>query len=342
MKSIRTYGRRLTVLALALCLLMLSVPAFAVSAASGNTDTLLALFSYSGGTASTDVATGDKTTGYPASLGEATVFASVNGSDGRKLEWTADLYVNGADAAVQPAMTGGSKNPWGSGAYIEVKLSTVGYTDITFSAKLGATKKGPRDYQLQYSTDGVNYVDVTGATYAITTNKTMLQAFDAVALPAAAAGQATLYIRMAVASDTLVNGSTGLAGSTGGETAVNDIVITGVGAAKFHAQGDADMDGKLSTTDARLMLQSAVGNTTFTDAQAAFADYDENGSVTTSDIRSLMHVLTGASSPVYSVTANGGITGGETGGDDPEPPVTAGGTSPILRPPSPLTAAAQR
>ncbi len=291
-------------------LLLAALPSAAFAATAANT--LIAQMTYTGGTAGTDVA-GDKTAGYPLSLGDATIHASVNGTDARKLEWTSDAYVNGDASAVQPTMTAGNNNPWGSGAYIEVRLSTVGYSDIRFSAKLGGTKKGPRDFALQYSTDGVNFTAVAGATYSITTNKTMQQAFHNVALPAAAAGAKTLYVRMAVTSDTLINGNTGLVGATGGETAVNDIVITGAGEVRFFAQGDVDRDGNINTADARNVLQNTIGTVTFDEQQMQLADVDFSGDITTADARNVLIASLGGDTPVYVVAHNGGANAPTSG-----------------------------
>ncbi len=281
----RTQARTILALVCAVALLIGALPTIVWAATASNT--LIAQMSYTGGTASTDIA-GDKTTGYPFSLGNATVHASVNGTDARKLEWTSDAYVDGDTVAVQPTMTAGSNNPWAVGAFIEVRLSTKGYTDVTFSAKLGGTKKGPRDFQLQYSTDGVNFTDVQGATYAITTNKEMQQAFSGVALPAAASNASTLYIRMTVVSDTLINGSTGLSGATGGETAVNDIVICGNGNVVYYSQGDVDRNGTVNTSDARAMLMGILGTIPLEEQPMWLADVDGNDAVSTSDVRTIL------------------------------------------------------
>ncbi len=167
---------------------------------------------------------GDKDKGYNSTTGDAELYASVDGATYRKLEWTKDDY---SGLGMQPAMTGGNNHPWGSGAYLEVQVSTLGFKNIAFSAKLGATNKGPRDYQLQYSTDGENFTNV-GEVYSLSDNKTLEQAFDNVALPEDAADKDVLYIRIAVVGETLVNGTTGLVGTTSGETAINDIVVNAV------------------------------------------------------------------------------------------------------------------
>lgn len=165
---------------------------------------------------------GDKDTGYFASSGDGLLFASVNGTSARKLEWSKDDYDgNGLQAVV----TGGNLNPWAEGAYIEVKVSTVGYKSVSFFASIGGTNKGPKEFALQYSTDGVNYT-ATGDTYAITDNKVFETAFNTT-LPADAAGKEMLYIRMAVASDKTIGGEVSLYGYTGGETAIGRLTVTG-------------------------------------------------------------------------------------------------------------------
>jgi len=165
---------------------------------------------------------GDKTSGYTATEGNGVVVASVNGTDLRKLEWSKDDY---SGDGMQAVMTGGTKNPWGEGAYLEFRVSTVGMKKVSFGAHVGATNKGPRDYQLQYSTDGAEFVNV-GEVVSLTTNKELQSLFASVELPDEAAGCDMLYIRIAVASDMLVNGSSGLYGSTSGETAINHVRIT--------------------------------------------------------------------------------------------------------------------
>ena len=165
---------------------------------------------------------GDKDTGYFAATGEGLLFASVNGTDPRKLEWSKDDY---SGSGLQAVVTGGNLNPWAEGAYVEVKVSTVGYKTVGFEALIGGTNKGPKDFSLQYSTDGVNYTD-TGDAYAITDNKVLETAFN-VTLPDEAAGQETLYIRMAVASDKTIGGEVSLYGYTGGETAIGRLTVKG-------------------------------------------------------------------------------------------------------------------
>ncbi len=167
---------------------------------------------------------GDKESGYASSTNGGRLYASVSGTDLRKLEWSKGEY---GEYGMQPVMTGGTKNPWGNGAYFELRTSSKGYENLTFSAKIGSTKKGPRDFTLQFSIDGIRFQDIAGTDFSVTTNKTLYNAFDNVALPADADNADTLYIRIAVTTNFMTSGTAGLIGSTGGEVAINDILLCG-------------------------------------------------------------------------------------------------------------------
>ncbi len=178
----------------------------------------------------TDEVDGSKSTGYAPMAGvlidSAKLFASVNDDGLRKLERAIDeteTYAYGDDAVYPGLVTAGSKNNWGSSPYIEARLSTVGYEEITVSAKLGGSKKGPKNYTLQYSTDGENYVDV--ASYSITKNKTMEQAFLNVPLPAEASNCELLRVRLAVSGEETVSGAALSDNPASGEIAITDFVI---------------------------------------------------------------------------------------------------------------------
>lgn len=169
-----------------------------------------------------------------ANQSTSNLYASVNATDNAEIKWsdTADLYVN-TDGSVSPdraPIMGTSKTnllAWGTYPYFETVVSTAGYENIKFSAKLGGTKKAPRDWKLQYSTDGVTYTDVEGAVYTIVANKNMELAFDNVALPEACYNQRTLYIRMVVYNDIAINGTNTIVNQTSGDAAVNNVKVTG-------------------------------------------------------------------------------------------------------------------
>ena len=174
---------------------------------------------------------------YNATGGElqadANLFASVNGVDPAKIKWSADTDLYKIDGKTNtedrsPVMgTSKSNNlAWDYFPYFETVVSTLGYDNIKFSAKLGGTNKGPKIWQIYYSLDGEDYVELEGAQHSITNNKTMEVAFDNVQLPAECENQKTVYIRMEVYDDIAINGGA-LMYQLSGDAAVNDIIITG-------------------------------------------------------------------------------------------------------------------
>ena len=190
---------------------------------------------------STLLQTGDPTGAtfyYGATGGEnqasANLYASVNATDNAKIKWSgsADLYTNDGQtlASDQAPVMGTSKTAllaWGEYPYFEAVVSTAGFENIKFSAKLGGSKKGPRDWKLQYSLDGATYTDVEGATYSITANKAMELAFNNVQLPQECENQKQVYIRMIVTANVAINGINTILHQTSGDAAINNIAVTG-------------------------------------------------------------------------------------------------------------------
>ncbi len=209
---------------------------------------------------------------------------------------------------------------WGNLPYFETELSTIGYTDIRISAKLGGTKKSPRDYKIQYSLDGESYTDIDGATYSITTNKVMEQAFYRVELPEECDGKRAVHIRIAVAEDIAINGTNTIVGQLSGNAAINNVVIIG-----NQADVPPVTDETITISGTVYIAQDANGNTgTFGARGINFkvnGEYvktsDENNAVTSDVIGHFGEfeievpkgtteiTLTGASTIDRTVTLNG-------------------------------------
>ncbi len=157
--------------------------------------------------------------------------ASVNASDNAVIEWSGskDKYNNDGVSDRAPIMATSKTDSlaWGQWPYFMAKVSTEGYEDIRFSAKLGGTNKAPRDWKLQYSLDGVNFTDIAESSYSISVNKTLEQAFDSVALPEACNDQSTVYIRALADTNTTIAGATFL-NLPNGDAAINNVKVTGV------------------------------------------------------------------------------------------------------------------
>lgn len=198
---------------------------------------ILTQYDYTNGTPSENLTEGNQEGGYLPTAGilsgQSRLFASVDGVNKRKLEWSKDVYAP-LEGSV-PVMTAGEKNPWSGNEknypYFEIKASTKGYQSLIFHADLGATKKGPKDWGLYYSLDGVTYHPVVASgsavTYSLTNNKTLQTAFDGIPLPAELENQECIYLRMQATSfDTL--SETSYCSGIGGEAAINNISLSGV------------------------------------------------------------------------------------------------------------------
>lgn len=128
---------------------------------------------------------------------------------------------------------------WASGDYYQFQVSTVGYTSIQISWDQTSSNTGPRDFKLQYSTDGTNFTDlVAGYTVlangntglptrsAWSTTGTRQAAYTfAYAAPAAVNGQANVYFRLADYTTTSANGNTV---QSGGTDRIDNVLVEGV------------------------------------------------------------------------------------------------------------------
>lgn len=74
-------------------------------------------------------------------------------------------------------------------------------------------------------------------------------------------------------------------------------------ALRLQLQGDVDSSGDITTTDARLMLQYAVGKVTEADVNTRLADVDGDGAVTTTDARLALQYTVGKENVVLAPEA---------------------------------------
>lgn len=130
-----------------------------------------------------------------------------------------------------PQGTGGSgtfaynTNNWHDGAgfkYYQIDFETLGFRNIKLSSKQMGSNTGPRDFKLQYSLDGTNWVDFgQGITVGSNWNAGTV---DSVSLPAEAENKETVYVRWLNTSNVSINGGTV---SSGGTSRIDDISLTG-------------------------------------------------------------------------------------------------------------------
>lgn len=221
----------------AITLLFGCISTYTVNAAVSETD--IASFSFtrpSGSEADKDLNDTYKTnadSGYYASSGKyklsARLYASVSGSssDNRKLEWSADndYSYNGVRQNATPVMAAGNNNPWGSAPYFLISAQTTGYENLRISFRIGGSKKGPKVYKVQYSTDNKTFTDISGTAFSLTMNKTLYE--HSFSIPAAASNCSTVYIRIIAAGTQTISGGKLSDEATGGEAAINNISLKG-------------------------------------------------------------------------------------------------------------------
>ncbi len=188
-----------------------------------------------------------KSDGYAATKGKGTLTASIDGENLRALEWSAPEY-GPTDNSMTPIMAAGKNNLWGT-PYIQLNVSTKGYTGIKLTMYLAGSNKAPATWKLQYSTDGVNFTD-TGDELTITaaSRKLMTAYIDGKSLPAYTADKDSLTLRLVPVSMTTVSGGDTSEKPSGGEIALNYIVVEGTRTARLL--GDADGDGSVTILDA--------------------------------------------------------------------------------------------
>ncbi len=236
----------------------------------------------------TEYGTGDE--GYKATYGNGTLSGTVDGTNMRALEWSAAEYgTNGVNMV--PIMPAGSKNLWGT-PYVQLQLSTENYSDIKLTMYLAGSKKCPASWQLQYSLDGTDFTDIDGAVATITMDnrKLMTAYFDNISLPSAIDNQANVYIRMVPVSDTTVNGGTTADDPSGGELAINNILVSGT-KATTGVRGDVDLSGDVSIIDATYIQRHLAKLTTLSDVSLALADVDGNEGVSIIDATTIQRFL---------------------------------------------------
>lgn len=169
----------------------------------------------------------------PATAGPFVAEAGANAAS----SWALGSHV-GASVYSNPVGNGSvesfSSNTWAIGDYYQFSTSTAGYSGITIGWDQTSSGTGPRDFTLQWSTDGVTFaplssyaVQINGAPNTPWSSVTYnpFFTFAPVAAPAGADNQATVYFRLTMATSVSANGGTVAAAGT---DRVDNVVISGV------------------------------------------------------------------------------------------------------------------
>jgi hypothetical protein len=144
-----------------------------------------------------------------------------------------------------------SSSHWAPGDYYQFQLSTSAYTDIKISFDQAGSSTGPRDFILEYSTDGLTFT-LFGSTYTVqlngspnpTLNASLYQsiytlAFD-LSSETALDDDASVYFRLTNTSTVSIGG--GVVAATGSNR-VDNFTVTGTSCTPTTWYADVDNDG---------------------------------------------------------------------------------------------------
>ena len=226
---------------------------------------------------------GTKEDGYKATTGNGTLRGTIDGVNPRSLEWSiAEYGTNGVN--IVPIMPAGKNNLWGT-PYVQFEISTKGYENIEFTAYMAGSKKCPASWKMQYSFDGETFTDMenVSATIEMSKRKLMTPYFENTALTSEIDDKETVILRLVPVSNVTVSGSTTDVDPTGGELALNNILISGTKKEVTYKLGDTNLDGEISVMDATVIQQAVALIITMNDQQKTNADVDHNNAVNVVD-----------------------------------------------------------
>lgn len=115
---------------------------------------------------------------------------------------------------------------WSDKSGFTYKVSTAGYENVTFSCKAYTTTQGPKSITLQYSTDGVEFINVE-SNKALPAAGVLDQLFLTADLPAECDNRNVLYLRLATTEDLTLGGAKLHNNASHGNLYVNDVVVAG-------------------------------------------------------------------------------------------------------------------
>jgi len=175
------------------------------------------------GTAITETTSSDYIYG-PADSGIHAAGSSGGGHHAATNTAWSDNVGNGSSHAV-------GATRWGTGDYFQFSLSTVGYNSLTIAFDQTGSNTGPRDFELQYSTNGTTFSDfdsysVTNVTWTSTgAPKTASNhSFDLSSITSLN-NLGTVYFRLTDLSATNITGGTV---ATTGTSRVDNFIVNGV------------------------------------------------------------------------------------------------------------------
>ena len=126
-----------------------------------------------------------------------------------------------------------SSNYWSVGDYYQFQFSATGYKDLIITWDATGSGTGPKDFKVQYSTDGTNFTNATGtnSTYSLTGETWSSSSYNAASTRSldlssvtALNNATTVYIRLVSVNTTSINGGTV---ATNGTSRVDNFQVDG-------------------------------------------------------------------------------------------------------------------
>ena len=207
-----------------------------------------------------------------------------NASDPTVLTYTGTYGVKVEYSMNNPyAATKKLDNPNGNGFWL-VETSTLGYSDLTLNLEQLSSNKGPRDWGLAYSLDGVNYTYLENSNARAISNDSVgstVETYNNFALPEECSNQEKLFLKVFINGGESVDG-TELETVLRGNTGINGIELSGVRLPKSYSvtlntvalenvkdtTGTQSVDAKITvdgkeytTTDGQLVVDLTEGKT---------------------------------------------------------------------------------
>jgi len=150
-----------------------------------------------------------------------------------------------------------------------IRFSSLGYETLKLSSQQSGTT-GPKDFKVQYSTDSISWLDVSGGTIIVANDWTTGQVSD-LALPSGCENQADVYIRWIMTSNTKIDGTGNVAWNS--KAYIDNIHVTGISATVNDTDSEVTAGSATEPTSINSLIDSQgeafeVFDVTFTDSQS--------------------------------------------------------------------------
>ena len=168
----------------------------------------------------------------PSTYGNAELSMYPNGTEAAEISYNAGTTALRAEASDTNTWNFDTerKNPAKDGYWL-IRASTKGYRNIKFTADQRSTDKGPRDYAVSVSTDGVNYTPLANSSVRVTDS--LSSVYTNISLPDELNDKDTVYIKIKIDGGETLSGleldSTNPADNVRGKgnTEINNIELCG-------------------------------------------------------------------------------------------------------------------